>query len=508
MIYGITFFQASMLNNDGLTKILDGAPQSLVAIYARDIEAAEKAAQDTKLSPEARQNKAEEANLLRKEFEKERQEAMDLFKRSIEINPYFTTNYYKLGTLESAGPEMRGGPEDYAQAVKTYRTLQEYGPDYSQVHLNLGMAYYNMGMLDESLRELRRSAHMTICVDYVEDASNMLFLQRLTEVAQERGSPLLAAGDVDDIDALARRLLKAKDPLSKFITAALPGETRRALENYRGRKASDTERSELTKMLVEGLNTLLMRTDFHEEQRFAGVALSQSTRDRLEDKPKTDMEITELNRALLADAFAGMIAPDPREEAVRNCKRLVDWWQNLFDKNTYMPSLRKPERRTELQESLAVLYANYATSGGYYRDQIRAWEHLYELAPQNKAVLQNLADTYTEHGDARGLIAFLQRALDKKPADPGLRSQMARAQLLAGNAREAKRQILILQKTDPNHEDIQYLFFKLYDQTGNAALARQHASLYQEVGHTARWLKEVQHYLGSGKPEEAGKEKG
>ena len=502
-VHGVRFFQASMLNNEALVIMRDGPGQTLTDVYGAVIQSAENAARDPQLSPEDRQRKADEAEGYRNGFEEQRQNAMDLFVKSIALDPNYTTNYYKLGTLQYAGPKMLPEREDYETALKTYRKLQQYCPEYAQIRLNLGFGYQRLGMLDQAVKEFRRAARMTIDADAT--SANMVFLQYLLQAARLRGSPALAAGDIEDVDALARKLRKGSDPTSRYVMESLPEPAKSALQAYRGKKASEEEKAELTQKLAAGLNPLLTAPTLYQEDRFAGVRLSQSTRERLEDKPREERQLARLNRALLADAFPDLIAMDPEEEAVRNCKRLVDWWDNLIRKNTYVSPSRIRAQRNEILENLANLYADQARNGGSYQEEIRAWHYLYQLAPQNRAALEGLLYAYTEHNDLQSLREFLEKKLGERPADLYLRSWLARTYILAGNPREAKRQVLILQKMDPQREEIPYLLYSIYNQAGNKELARKNAALYQ--GHTAQWLKEVQEFLRADKPE-AGKEKG
>lgn len=504
-VHGVRFFQASMVNNEALVVMRDGAPQTLVESYDAAIQNAENAARDPKLSPEDRQRKADEAESYRNAFEEQRQNAMDLFVKSIALDPNITTNYYKLATLQYAGPRMLPEREDYEVALKTYMKLQEYCPEYAQIRLNLGSGYLRLGMLDQAVKECRRAARMTIDAD--SRSANMMFLQCLLQAARQRGSPALAEGDIEDVDALARKLRKGSDPISRYVMESLPEPAKRALQAYRGKKASEEEKAELARKLAEGLNPLVKSPGLYQEDRFAGVRLSQSTRERLEDKPRDERQLARLNRALLADAFPDMIAMDPEEEAVRNCKRLVDWWDNLIRKNTYISPSRMRARRNEILESLANRYADQARNGGSYPEEIRAWHYLYQLAPQSRAALEGLLYAYTEHNDLQSLREFLEKKLGERPADLYLRSWLARTYILTGNPREAKRQVLILQKMDPQREEIYYLLYSIHNQAGNKELARKNAALYQEAGHTEQWLKEVKEFLRADKPE-APKEKG
>lgn len=78
--------------------------------------------------------------------------AREDFERAIAANPTFTTSYYKLGNVYNSLNRTD-------EAVNTYETLQRISPNYSEIHLNLGIMYYvlaaELQTLPEQLREER-----------------------------------------------------------------------------------------------------------------------------------------------------------------------------------------------------------------------------------------------------------------------------------------------------------------------------------------------------------------
>jgi len=58
--------------------------------------------------------------------------------RSLELDPTRLTTYYRLAHVHN----RLGNQQD---ALQAYIDLREYGPDYSEVHYNLGVIYYNLG---------------------------------------------------------------------------------------------------------------------------------------------------------------------------------------------------------------------------------------------------------------------------------------------------------------------------------------------------------------------------
>lgn len=164
-VHGVTFFRASVSNNDGVnlvgTKPDEGYLNTLTGRVARlrkdlsnpDLSQAEKAQLEERLG------------VAEEQFEKVRLEAIRCFERAVEICPTMTTSYYKLATLYYFGPRMKAEREDYEKALETYRKLEEYAPDYAQIHLNLAQTYAALDMHEEALREYGIAARATIDVD-------------------------------------------------------------------------------------------------------------------------------------------------------------------------------------------------------------------------------------------------------------------------------------------------------------------------------------------------------
>ncbi|MCC5877424.1 MAG: tetratricopeptide repeat protein, partial [Candidatus Sumerlaeia bacterium] len=65
-------------------------------------------------------------------------QAVAFYERSLQKRPGSPTTYYKLAHVYN----QLGDPN---KALQTYRTLQEYAPDYSEVHYNLAVIYYTLG---------------------------------------------------------------------------------------------------------------------------------------------------------------------------------------------------------------------------------------------------------------------------------------------------------------------------------------------------------------------------
>lgn len=85
---------------------------------------------------------------LKKTAERHYQSAIAEFQMSIKSNPTFLSAYYKLAhAYNSIG--------DAENSLKTYRKLQRYSPDYSEVHYNLGIV---LSLLAEKAQDQTQAA--------------------------------------------------------------------------------------------------------------------------------------------------------------------------------------------------------------------------------------------------------------------------------------------------------------------------------------------------------------
>jgi len=75
--------------------------------------------------------------------------------------------------------------EEYQKAVETYRALQEYAPDFAQVHYNLGVAYAALGRWDEAGEEFTLASKLGIIPPQVE-LKPLLAQLRKTEKGEEK----------------------------------------------------------------------------------------------------------------------------------------------------------------------------------------------------------------------------------------------------------------------------------------------------------------------------------
>ena len=114
-------------------------------------------------------------------------------------------------------------------------------------------------------------------------------------------SPELRAGDIEDLIALVGDVRNPRKPLSKRIFDAFPAETKQALNGYL--PVAEAARKDL----ADELNRVIAGPLLYDEALFKGFTISNRTRERARER-LTGAEIASLNRALLGEAFPGLLA--------------------------------------------------------------------------------------------------------------------------------------------------------------------------------------------------------
>jgi hypothetical protein len=114
---------------------------------------------------------------------------------------------------------------------------------------------------------------------------------------------LLRSGDISDAAAFATHLRDANTLLTSYLRGKLSTFTQAALD-----QAERAPSAHILTAVVNELNQALQSEAFYSEPRFAGIALTPETLATAQASP-TGIARTRLNRALLAEAFARVIAP-------------------------------------------------------------------------------------------------------------------------------------------------------------------------------------------------------
>jgi len=122
-------------------------------------------------------------------------------------------------------------------------------------------------------------------------------------------SAIISPGDLANIQSLAAKLGQPSDPVSIFVAANLSEPSRQLLG-----QGTNADPQGLKQALADDLNKLANGPDLYDLQRFEGVKLSPTTKELIGKNPQ-GKSLVLLNRALLEDAYAGLVN-----------KNLVPYW--------------------------------------------------------------------------------------------------------------------------------------------------------------------------------------
>jgi hypothetical protein len=127
------------------------------------------------------------------------------------------------------------------------------------------------------------------------------FFEQITDAL--KGGPLtLRRSDVRRPAALLSRLVRGVNAVCLALRQRLSEETVRALKN------DDVSTEERLGIVVSELNTILKGDSLYDAEKFAGIKLSEQTKQLLEQKRKS-RNFLALNRSLVEDAFPDEIYP-------------------------------------------------------------------------------------------------------------------------------------------------------------------------------------------------------
>lgn len=158
------------------------------------------------------------------------QRGIEDFVKSLALDPSRATTYYKL-----AHAYNRLGDEE--KSLQQYINLQKYAPDYSEIHYNLGVIYYNMGMdLKKQGEKEQRAGNDTQAEEILAKArekmdSSILQFERAAQLSNKvsvwyfRGNTLSTRAQLDagDSEENRARYTKAGEVFAR--TSTLPIST-------------------------------------------------------------------------------------------------------------------------------------------------------------------------------------------------------------------------------------------------------------------------------------------
>ena len=127
-------------------------------------------------------------------------------------------------------------------------------------------------------------------------------------------SPLgISPGDIRDVTALAGKLTRPSEAVSRFLYGQLAPAPRQAVQALTN---SPADPAPLLEALATDLNRIVNGPLIFETGRFAGVTLRPKTQQLLAEKPAGE-KLAELNRLLLEDAYPAELSRSKLEELAR-----------------------------------------------------------------------------------------------------------------------------------------------------------------------------------------------
>jgi len=190
------------------------------------------------------------------------------------------------------------------------------------------------------------------------------FFEQITDAI--KGGPLtLRRCDIRRPAALLSRLVRGANAVCLALRGRLSDEILRALKSER---ISTDERLGI---LVSELNTILKGNGLYEKERFAGIELSNRTKQLLEQKRRSRTFLA-LNRSLLEDAFRDEIYPRPvgdralrvvfsmREDYIAELDPYTHLLPDRFGTRYRLDRLRREAALAAIKNPLQFTHVNFA----------------------------------------------------------------------------------------------------------------------------------------------------
>jgi hypothetical protein len=164
------------------------------------------------------------------------------------------------------------------------------------------------------------------------------------------GCSAFAIGDFKDLPSLTAKLKQHPDPVSEFLWGRFSEASRQVL-------LQNADKEVLEALLVASLNSIIRSEPIYQEQRFAGVPLSDQTKSLL-DLGLAKQHLPWLNRSLLEDAYPleivrghGLLAKTEKDSRAD--------FENGYD---FYDAFRKPFLPPSKQPKLEGAFAPFAGS--------------------------------------------------------------------------------------------------------------------------------------------------
>ena len=178
-----------------------------------------------------------------------------------------------------------------------------YTVGFSTILHVLGFPIFGRGITDALNLEKTMDKRFVIVIALiflVLLVSNLVTRRIIGPKETDRGYPFFSGNDFRYANDMLSKLRDAQEPLSRYLRGRLSEETRVLLDNY---DSSLPPSESLQMALANELNQVLKLDEFlYDERRFAGVVLSEKTRELIVQASKDD-DLVRLNRLLLDDAY-------------------------------------------------------------------------------------------------------------------------------------------------------------------------------------------------------------
>lgn len=494
LVFAIDHFKGSMRNNEGL-QVLGNPP-----VQKGMLSQTRQATIDNYLKFQAEQDPKKKGQLFeqfqnsKNLYNKYRNMGLALFTEALEFNPHFITSYYKKASIESMGVDPTAGPkaEDLLKALRTYEELRQYAPDFSQVRFNLALLNAQMVGVEsrggnnpvkiakyenEALQNYREAASRTI--EWVQTEHLITLLVKKGRTAKWE----FTETDISNFNALGKIIKKGKNPVAQKM--------KETLEKSNAVDLSEAAQSTVAKTaIVAELNRLRLEKNLYTEDLFDGIELTKRTMNRINRKP-TGVQLEQLNRSLLVQAFPELVKPHPYDEACEAAARIFYWWNRLFVDDVRV-------RRSESQVmsyiwKTALIYMKCAISTKHYEEatdvvmelnglpgaMVQLGQDSVKSEDRFALVISQMVSVMEQEKNNEELGKFLQAVVENFPINENARFRYAINLFNREKPIEAKNQAAIYKKLFPQKEiNMVYLDFRIAKAEGNDAEAAKAATLF------------------------------
>jgi tetratricopeptide (TPR) repeat protein len=321
---------------------------------------------------------------------------------AIRHNPTFATSYYKLGHVYNRIGNMTNNPVYNEKALNTYEQLNAINPNYSEVHLNLGIMYAQKAGTLSSYKKSLQNQVAQLKKDLESAAGSQRDeLQRDLDIATESLKEL--EGPEDEV--ALRIMQKAYDHFKQAAHQSLKPNTQYFTASTGHELAS----------MYEAADQLKKALEVKEE-------IKKYYKSIINYKPR------------LADVQA-----DQKEYYAKAQKYLLSVDEETGDITGAIEVLKQmvhdnPDNEIMLQALLAAY-----DKGNKPKEKLAYLEQAVHADPTDALLRRDLADAYKSAGQTDNYLRELRRVEVLKPKDVALLKTIQQAYIAAGKPAEAEK---------------------------------------------------------------------